>query len=165
MSYDSLEADLDWRLEEMGFELVKLERVGDSRRPIFRIFLDRPDTVPGQPGVSLDECATLSRALEPMFDEMEGLSEKYVLEVSSPGVERPLVRRRDWERFAGQEVAVRGKQPLAGRARRLEGTLLGPRGEDSVALRLEDGAEVELPLAEVDGANLIYRWDRKKPKP
>ncbi|HET6231844.1 MAG TPA: hypothetical protein VFE05_17340, partial [Longimicrobiaceae bacterium] len=60
---------------------------------------------------------------------------------------------------------VRGKQPLAGRARRLEGTLLGPRGEDSVALRLEDGAEVELPLAEVDGANLIYRWDRKKPKP
>jgi ribosome maturation factor RimP len=81
---------------------------------------------------------------------------------SSPGVERPLVRARDWERFAGQEVAVRGRAVLAGRARRLEGTLLGPRGEDRIGLRLADGEEVEIPLADVERGNLVYRWGRDR---
>lgn len=93
---------------------------------------------------------------------MEALPERYVLEVSSPGVERPLVRARDFERFAGEEVAVKGDGPLLeGRARRLEGVLLGlASGEagERIRLRLPDGDEVEIPRESVTGAHLVYRW-------
>jgi ribosome maturation factor RimP len=166
MGDPSLEGEIERRVEELGFEMVELERAGDRRRPILRLSIDRPDSVPGQPGVSLDDCTAVSRALEPHLDAREDLAKSYVLEVSSPGVERPLVRRRDWERFAGRPVALRGKAALAGRAKRLEGTLLGLKasedGADAVALRLEDGAEVSVPLAEIDRANLVFRWERPK---
>jgi ribosome maturation factor RimP len=99
-----------------------------------------------------------------MLDAREDLSDRYVLEVSSPGVERPLVRPRDWTRFAGQPVSVRGRGTLAGKARRLEGELLGLKGEggeETVGLRLPGGEEVEFPLAEVEKANLVFRWGAK----
>jgi len=161
---ESLARELDQRVAELGFEMVELEQAGHKARPILRLYVDRPDSKPGEPAVSLDDCTAISRALEPWLDAREGLSDRYVLEVSSPGVERPLVRPRDWERFAGTEVAVKGRNVLAGRARRIEGTLLGLRGEDGgarrVALRLTDGEEVEIPLAEIDRGNLVYRWER-----
>jgi len=160
---ETLAVQISRQVEAMGLEVVELEQAGNAVRPILRLYIDRPDSVPGpgNPGVSLEDCAAVSRALEPMLDEREDLSERYVLEVSSPGVERPLVRPRDYERFAGQEVAVRGKAPLAGRAKRLEGKLAGLRGE-AVALQLGDGEEVEIPLSEIDRANLVYRWERKE---
>lgn len=164
MAHDeSLAREVETRVAEMGFEMVELEQAGSRARPILRLYVDRPDSRPGEPGVSLDDCTAISRALEPWLDQREGLSDRYVLEVSSPGVERPLLRPRDWERFAGAEVAVKGSQALAGRAKRLEGTLLGLRGEEDgrrVALRLADGEEVEIPLAEIDRGNLVYRWER-----
>ena len=162
----SLADEIARQVEAMGLEVVELEQAGNAVRPILRLYIDRPDSVPGvgETGVSVADCATVSRALEPMLDAREDLSDRYVLEVSSPGVERPLVRLRDYTRFAGQDVAVRGKAPLAGRAKRLEGTLGGVRGEpgsEQVALRLPDGEEVEIPLSEIDRANLVYRWERK----
>lgn len=161
---ESLEREIERRVEEMGFELVELERAGDRRKPILRVYVDIPDSVPGQPGISLDQCAAVSRALEPHLDERDDLADTYVVEVSSPGVERPLTRPRDWERFAGQEVALKGRGVLAGRARRLEGTLLGLRDGQTVALRLPDGEEVQIPLADVERGNLVYRWERgRKP--
>lgn len=164
MAHDeSLAREVEQRVAEMGFEMVELEQAGSRARPILRLYVDRPDSKPGEPGVSLDDCTRVSRALEPWLDQREGLSDRYVLEVSSPGVERPLVRTRDWDRFAGAEVAVRGREVLAGRARRLEGTLVGLRGDEGaqrVALRLGDGEEVEIPLADIDRGNLVYRWER-----
>lgn len=161
MAGDPLEGDLERQVEEMGFELVELERGGTRRRPLLRMRIDRPDSAPGQ-GVTLEDCTRVSRALESYLDGRPDLSESYVLEVSSPGVERPLVRRRDFERFAGREVALKGKEPLAGRARRLEGVLLGVSAEgeeEKVRLRLPDGEEVEVPRSELTGANLVYRWE------
>lgn len=153
---------IETRVAELGFELVQLEVAGNRARPILRVFIDRPDSVPGTPSVSLDDCTAVSRALEPVLDAREGLSERYLLEVSSPGVERPLVRPRDWSRFAGQEVSVRGKGVLARKARRLEGELLGlGDGGESVRMRLAGGEEVSFPLAEVDKAHLLYRWGGK----
>jgi ribosome maturation factor RimP len=157
---DALARDLEGRIEEMGFEMVDLERGGTPKRPILRIRIDRADSTPGN-GVTVEHCTAVSRALQGYLDERADLSASYVLEVSSPGVERPLVRRRDWERFTGSEVAVRGRAPLAGRARRLEGVLLGVaggEGAERVTLRLADGDEVEIPLAEISGANLVFRW-------
>ena len=156
-----LEAELERRVEALGYELVELERAGSARRPILRLRIDRPDSTPEGGGVTLDDCAVVSRALESYLDAREGLSERYVLEVSSPGVERPLVRRRDFERFAGQEVALHGKAPLAGRARRLEGRLVGVAGEEGaewVVLRLPGGEEVEIPRDQITRAHLIFRW-------
>ena len=90
------------------------------------------------------------------------MPERYVLEVSSPGVERPLVRSGDFERFAGKKIAVKGPAPLAGRATRLEGELLGlareGAGEERVLLCLPDGDEVEIPRTEIAGARLVFEW-------
>ena len=157
MDWDSLERELDARLEAMGFELVELERAGSRARPVLRL---RIDVAAGDRGVTLDDCARVSRALEPFLEAREDVPERYVLEVSSPGVERPLVRARDFERFAGEEVALTGYGPLAGRGRRLTGQLLGlaADGEERIRLRLEDGEEVEVPRAEVARATLVFRW-------
>lgn len=160
-----LAADIERQVDALGFELVELEVAGNRARPILRVYIDRRDSVPGQPSVTLDDCTAVSRGLEPMLDAYEGLSDRYVLEVSSPGVERPLVRPRDWSRFAGQEVSVRGKATLAGKARRLDGELLGTKGDEgneSVQLRLAGGEEVEFPLAEVEKAHLVYKWGGQK---
>lgn len=156
--------ELEARVEELGFELVDVEWAGSARRPIVRLRVDRPDSVPGETGITVDDCAVVSRGLEPWLDEHAAMPEKYVLEVSSPGVDRPLVRDRDFTRFAGESVAIKGRKGeiLAGRASRLEGVLLGlaeDGGEVKVRLRLENGDEVEVPRRDVAGAHLVYRWD------
>ena len=149
-----LAEELERRTEDLGFEFVDLEVAGNRARPVLRLRIDRPDSEPGR-GVTLDECTHVSRALQRYLDELPDLSDTYVLEVSSPGVERPLTRRRDFERFVGKEVKMKAQ------GKHWEGTLLGvgdAEGEEQVRIRLADGSEVELPLAEVQGANLIHRW-------
>ena len=154
-----VEEELDRRVAELGLELVDVEWAGSSQRPVIRVRIDVPDSADGR-GVSINDCAHVSRAVEPWLDGFEGLAERYVLEVSSPGVERPLKRRRDWLRFRGSEVAVRGREVLAGRAKRLEGVIEGLDDESgTVRLRFEDGAEVDLALDEIAEARLIYRWE------
>lgn len=161
MGEQSLKEALEERTEALGFELVELERAGSKTRPVLRVRVDRPDAEPGQ-GVSLGDCTRVSRALEAYLDALPGMQPRYVLEVSSPGVERPLVRRRDFERFSGREVTLRGYAPLAGRGRRLQGELLGledgPDGEN-VRIRLEDGEEVVVPREGIARAQLVFRWN------
>lgn len=161
MSPDQLEEVLATHVEALGYEYVELERAGSRSRPILRLRIDLPDSRPGH-GVTVEDCARVTRELESLLDEKPELAGKYLLEVSSPGLERPLVRRRDFERFAGQEVALRGDAALAGRARRLEGELLGiagSDGEERVRLRLHNGEVVEVPRAEIARAHLVYRWN------
>jgi len=160
MAEDDLERELERRVEALGFEFVELERTGTRARPILRLRIDREDSEPGK-GVTVEDCARVTRELEPYLDGRPELGERYVLEVSSPGVERPLLRRRDFERFAGHEIAVRGRAVLAGRSRRLEGELLGLVGEsddERVRLRLNDGEVIEIPRREIDRAHLVFRW-------
>ncbi len=158
-----LRGDLEARLERMGFELVEAGWAGSPRRPILRIRMDLPDSVPGRGGVSIDQCAAVSRELEPWLDAHPEVPERYVLEVSSPGVERPLTRLRDWNRFRGNPVLVKGQGLPGGRGNRLEGELLGlemvDEGTPLVSLRLEDGEEVQIPLDRIEKAHLVYRWD------
>lgn len=159
MDAKALDSELEARLDALGFELVELERAGSKTRPILRLRIDRPDSKPGQ-GVTIAECAQVSRDIEPLLDETVG--GKYVLEVSSPGIERPLVRARDFERFRGEEIALKGYAPLAGRSRRLEGELLGlseAEGVERIRLRLSDGEEVEVARSDVARAHLVFRWD------
>lgn len=156
-----VERELESQIARLGYELVEVEWAGSSRRPIVRIRIDRVDA-DGSTTIGVDDCARVSRALEPWMEEMGKMPERYVLEVSSPGVDRPLVRRRDFERFAGRKVALKGSAALAGRSTRLEGELLGlaagAEGEERVRLRLADGSEVEVPRGEISDANLIFEW-------
>ena len=158
-----LVGEVEARLERMGFELVEAAWVGSAGRPILRIRMDLPDSVPGKGGVSVEQCARASRDLQPWLDAHPEVPERYVLEVSSPGVERPLTRSRDWERFKGNPVLVKGKGFPGGRGDRLQGDLLGLEedegGKAVVALLLEDGEQVRIPLDRIQKAHLVYRWD------
>lgn len=161
MSDQDLDRELERRVGDLGYELVELERAGSKNRPILRLRIDRLDATTPEAGVSVEDCTRVSRSLESFLDDHAGLAPKYVLEVSSPGVERPLVRPRDFERFVGREVALAGKEPLAGRARRLEGTLLGIEGEgpqSAIRIRLPKGEEISIPRSEVTRAHLVFRW-------
>ncbi len=160
MAERSLEKVLEERVEALGFEFVELERTGSRARPIFRLRIDLPDSTPGH-GVTVDDCARVSRALEALLDEREP-GNRYVLEVSSPGVDRPLVRRRDYERFAGQEIVLKGYAPFDDRGRRLEGELVGlvdEDGEERVQIRLADGAVLAIPREKIARAQLVFRWN------
>jgi len=155
--------EVEARLERLGFELVEAQWVGSAGRPILRIRMDLPDSVPGERSVSVDQCAVVSRELEPWLDAHPEVPEWYVLEVSSPGVERPLTRPNDWKRFKGSTVMVKGRDFPGGKGNRLEGDLLGLEedegGEALVALLLENGERVRIPLDRIQKAHLIYRWD------
>lgn len=156
-----LEQALEVFVQEMGFELVDVEQVGLGRRPMIRLRIDRPDSAPGR-GVTVEDCARVSRALEPFLDARGDLPASYILELSSPGVDRPVRKRRDFERYTGREIVVHGFAPLAGRGKRLEGVLLGVVGEgdsERVRLRLPDGTRIEVLRTQIARANLIDRWE------
>ena len=156
-----VERDLEARVEDLGYELVELRWGGSKGRPQLQLRIDRPDSLPGE-GVNVDDCAVVSRALEAWLDEHEGLSERYVLEVSSPGLDRPLTKSQDFERFRGEKIAVNGDGVLADRATRLEGELLGleeKEGEaEAVVLRLANGDEVTVPRSKIRKAHLVFTW-------
>jgi len=156
-----IEEELERRVADLGYELVEVRWGGSGKRPMLKLRIDREDSKPGS-GVTVDECATVSRALEPWLDAHGALGEKYVLEVSSPGVDRPLVRQRDFDRFRGERVAVTGHDVLLGRSTRLEGELLGLQGEGSkseaVVLRLPGGEEVDVPRSDIRRVNLVFEW-------
>lgn len=154
-----IQEELETRLSGLGYELVQLDWAGSAVRPVIRLrvereALDRP--------VSLDDCATVSRGIEAWLDEDARVPEQYVLEVSSPGLERPLTRDRDFHRFRGRKIAVTGTETLHGRSARLEGELLGLGGKDgaagSIRLRLNGGHEVEVPRSRVATARLVHDW-------
>ena len=153
--------ELEARVEALGYEVVEVEWAGSSGRPVIRVRIDRPGASADE-GVSVDDCARVSRALEAWLEQVGSMPERYVLEVSSPGVDRPLKRSRDFERFRGKKVAVKGPAPLAGRATRLEGELIGlvqaGDGEERVRLRLPGGDEVEIPRGQISGAHLVFEW-------
>ena len=156
-----IEAELERRVEDLGYELVDVRWGGSGQRPQLKLRIDRLDAGPGA-GVTVEDCAHVSRALEPWLDEHEALSTRYVLEVSSPGVDRPLVRARDYERFRGERVALIGRDVLLGLSTRLEGELLGLQDAgsetESVKLRLMDGSEVGVPRVDIRKAHLVFEW-------
>ena len=155
-----IEQEMDGRITALGFELVSLEWAGSHSRPIVRIRVDKPDSSQGV-SVTVNDCVYVSRTLEAWLDQYEEAFDSYVLEVSSPGIERPLVRPCDWERFAGQRVVVKGHKALTKQSARLEAELLGLdyEPEPTAYLRLEDGTEMGVPLSDIKGAHLMFNWE------
>jgi len=156
----SLERELEALLDRLGFELVTLERGGARRRPLLRLRVDRVGGGPdGSSSVTADDCARVSREVQALLNARAAEGPEPVLEVSSPGVERPLVRARDYERFVGRRACVRGFGPLVEDRKVVEGELVGlAEGGGSVVLDA-DGERIEIPLAAITRANLVYRWE------
>jgi len=154
MSADALLTPIRDHIAGLGFELVDLKRTGTSQRPILQVRVDRPDSRPGQ-GVTADDCAVISRSLERFLENRAMVGSRYVLEVSSPGLERPLRWPEHWRRFVGRHARVRAAS-LPGRTR-VE--ILAVPDDEHVRLRLEDGSEVTVALDSIREAALVVDWE------
>lgn len=145
-------------LEALGFECVKLEVVGSAQHPVVRIFIDKPG------GVTIGDCALASRTIGLVLEREDPFPGRYLLEVSSPGSNRPLVTEAHFQRFIGSEARVSVNRPGEGRITytgRIRSCI-----NDTVTLDT-DGGDVSLALHEVVRANLInqeYKIDKKRDK-
>lgn len=134
-------------IEDLGFALVRVEFLG-LKNPRVQIMVERAD----QQAMTVDDCALVSRGVSAVLDVEDIIPGAYTLEVSSPGIDRPLVSLADFERFAGFEAKVEMARPLEGR-RRFRGRLLGAAGE-VVSLEMPEGT-IALPFADIHRAKLI----------
>lgn len=140
-------------LESLGFRLVRVRMIGAAGRTL-QIMAERPDGT-----MTIDDCETASRAISPLLDVEDPVSGSYDLEISSPGIDRPLVRPGDFERWSGHEAKIEMLLPQAGR-RRFRGVLEGfADGEVRLAVNPADGGRekviVSLPFAEISEAKLV----------
>lgn len=134
-------------LEAMGYALVRLRLTGGGR-PTLQIMAEHKD---GRE-MTVDDCAEISRAVSAILDVEDPIDGAYLLEVSSPGIDRPLTRPEDFDRFAGHEAKVELSQPVDGR-KRFRGRILG-LDSGQVRLAAEDG-ECLLPLPAIRSAKLV----------
>jgi len=133
-------------VEFANMELVHLEMKREPGGLLLRVYIDK------EGGVTLDDCARISRQLSVQLDVEDPIEERYTLEVSSPGLDRPLFSDRDFTRFTGRKVRLSTHVPLEGR-RNFQGRLDGI-AEGSVRLTLEDGRQVSIPRDQVAKARL-----------
>jgi ribosome maturation factor RimP len=132
-----------------GMELVDLEYRKEGPRWVLRLFVDK------EGGVSLDDCADISRQLGDLLDVKDMIPQSYVLEVSSPGLDRRLRKKEDFRRFAGGRVRLRLISPLESR-RKIVGTLVGIEDEAVIVAGTERTYSV--PLENIAKANLVYEF-------
>lgn len=138
-------------MTDMGYELVRVMTTG-GRRPTLQIMAERIDRA----GMNVDDCAEISRAISAILDVDDPISGAYELEVSSPGIDRPLMKPADFERFAGFEARVETDLAIDGQ-RKFKGQLLGLQ-DQAVRLALPEG-EKEIPLTAIRKAKLVLTDD------
>ena len=129
-----------------GLELVHCEVAGPENKPIVRVFIDKPQ------GVTHDDCSEVSLHLGTVLDVEDFIHASYTLEVSSPGLERGLYKRSDYERFAGSDAKMKTRQPINGQ-RNFRGRLLGVEGSD-VLFDDRTNGKVRVPLDVIKQANI-----------
>ncbi len=137
-------------LEALGYELIDVRYVVEQGRPVLRIFIDC------EGGVKVGDCERASRELETLLEVEGGIGERYYLEVSSPGLDRPLVKEADFVRFAGKVASVKTRTPVEeyGGRRNYKGLLKGV--EEGRAVMVIDGQEFRVPLNLIERAHLVF---------
>jgi ribosome maturation factor RimP len=150
-----LEQQMEGRLKALGFELVDLRHGGSARRPHLSVRIDWAEAVPGRT-VTVDDCAVVSRALEAWLDTTGVGEGRYILEVSSPGMDRPLRRLEEWRRFTGRKVDVLVPQ-WGGRFTVTHiGVVDGPL--PLVELEMPKGERRTIQLSDIKEARLAIDW-------
>lgn len=137
-------------LTHEGYELVEVEISGSGPRTILRLFIDKAG------GVTIDDCATVSEGVDAILDVEDPFESSYTLEVSSPGLDRPLRKKADFEKYTGRKVRVKTYGPIEGYGERkvFPGLLLGIE-HDLVRVNV-DGTEFRVPLESIAKANLDW---------
>ena len=132
----------------MGYELLGCELVQAGARQLLRLYIESPN------GVSADDCSKISRQVSALMDAEDPLRGRYLLEVSSPGIDRPLFELKHFASFVGSKVSLRLQTPVDGR-RKFKGLLVKVEGED-IHLQVEDlEQEVVIPFSAIERANVI----------
>ena len=131
----------------MGMEMVLVEMKGGGNQTIVRAFIDRPT------GISLGDCERFSKRFSVALDVEDWIPGRYTLEVSSPGVNRPLVKEADFRRFCGKNAKVRTRLPIEGQ-RNFKGQIVGVT-ESRLALEVAPGKQLEIALMDIEKASLI----------
>lgn len=157
-----MSASLNERLEQMlapavtglGYELVGIEYLGQGKYSVLRVYIDQPEGSE-RSGISVDDCSKVSYQVSGVLDVEDPLPGRYNLEVSSPGLDRPLFKPEDYERFKGESLRVVTDYPVAGQ-RKYKGRLLGLR-DDEVLLDVE-GETVALPRVAIKQARIIPQF-------
>jgi ribosome maturation factor RimP len=143
-------------IEQLGYRLVRV-RVSGAEGCTVQIMAERPNG-----SMTVEDCEAVSRALSPVLDVADPIDRAYRLEISSPGIDRPLVRKSDFERYAGHIARIETAMPIRGR-KRFRGTLMGTEGE-AARIRRDDAAEGEeaeilLAIEEMSEAKLVLTDD------
>jgi ribosome maturation factor RimP len=150
-------------LAGLGFRLVRV-RISGFAGCTVQIMAERPDGM-----MNIDDCEAVSRALSPVFDVADPIEGSYRLEISSPGIDRPLVRRSDFDRYAGHVAQIEMQVPIEGR-KRFRGELHGTEGEcarircddsNDILLRIDDMAEARLVLTDALVAESLRKSKQK----
>ena len=136
-------------VDEAGLELVDVEYTKEGDRRYLRIFIDKPE------GITHEDCSYVSERIDPLLDEKVPIAQAYTLEVSSPGLERPLKKPADFQRFAGRDVNITTFNAIAG-SKKHTGVLKGLK-EQSVVVAI-GGVEHEIALEQIASARLAFRF-------
>jgi len=134
-------------IESMGYELVGIEFQGSTQHGTLRVYIDH------EKGIGVDDCATISHQISAILDVEEPIQQAYDLEVSSPGIDRPLFKAGDYEQFSGRSAKIKMAVPLNGR-RNFKGVLQGVIDSRRVQIMV-DNEGYELPISDIAKANLI----------
>jgi len=131
----------------LGYELLGVEYLAQGKHSRLRLYIDSPD------GIGLEDCETVSRQVSGVLDVDDIIHGQYNLEVSSPGLDRPLFRAEHYARFAGQMVRLRTHQPQQGQ-RNFQGRIESVQ-DGTVYISMDDGSQLSLKVDEIDKANLV----------
>lgn len=148
--------DTIWKMAEPvvlenGLELIDVEYVKEGAEWYLRLFLDKE----GEDGVDLDDCELISRKLSDLLETADPITQAYRLEVSSPGIERPLKRTKDFQRFKGEKVQIKTFSDVEGKKQFIGS--LGETTEDTVVIEVED-VPIEIPRKKISKANLVWEF-------
>ncbi len=133
----------------MGYELIEIEHFPNPKHGVLRLYID------AQAGVTIEDCSSVSRQISALIDVEDPVRGQFTLEVSSPGVDRPLKRLKDFQRFIGEMVKIKTSMPLEGQ-RNFKGRLLGA---DDLSVVIEtETEELTLPMAAIDKARLVPQF-------
>jgi ribosome maturation factor RimP len=133
----------------LGYELVGIEYLSQGRRSLLRIYIDHSN------GINLDDCERVSHQVSGTLDVEDVIRGQYTLEVSSPGMDRPLFTREQFVRFSGSEVSIRIAVPINGQ-RKFKGLLRGV--DEADVILLVDDEEIRLPFSSIEKANLVPKY-------
>ncbi len=144
-----LQAIIEPAVSALGYELVGIEHLSQGKHSVLRVYIDHED------GISVDDCAEVSHQVSAVLDVEDPITGLYTLEVSSPGLDRPLFTEAHYVRYVGQLAEIRSHSPIDGR-RRFKGRLQAV--QDGQVVIEVDGVEYSIALDNIEKANLVHEW-------